>query len=204
MICKLCLRFPACTIFCKLCLRFPACSMICKVCLRFPTCSMICKLCLRLPACTMICKLCLRFPACTMICKLCLRFPACTIVPKTRQHVAVTLNHQSPTTEEEKGLRLECQALPSAPPRTPNDTCVTNDYVSNPQRQSIVFIFLCAETSLWISGKTSALIAADPGSKPALPVGIFPGSRHTSDFKTGTPVAKLPDNFLYRVSTGTG
>ena len=34
--------------------------------------------------------------------------------------------------------------------------------------------------------------------------GIFPGSRHTSDSKTGTPVAALPGVCLYRVSTGTG
>ena len=42
-----------------------------------------------------------------------------------------------------------------------------------------------------------------PGSNPAC-AGIFPGSSHTSDLKTGTPVATLPGAWRYRVSTGTG
>ena len=42
-----------------------------------------------------------------------------------------------------------------------------------------------------------------PGSNPAC-AGIFSGSSHTSDFKTGTPVATLPGAWRYRVSTGTG
>ena len=32
----------------------------------------------------------------------------------------------------------------------------------------------------------------------------FSGSSHTSDLKTGTPVATLPGTWHYRVSTGTG
>ena len=42
-----------------------------------------------------------------------------------------------------------------------------------------------------------------PGSNPAC-AGIFSGSSHTSDLKTGTPVATLPGAWCYRVSTGTG
>ena len=42
-----------------------------------------------------------------------------------------------------------------------------------------------------------------PGSNPAC-AGIFSGSSHTSDLKTGTPVATLPDAWRYMVSTGTG
>ena len=34
--------------------------------------------------------------------------------------------------------------------------------------------------------------------------GIFSGSSHTSDFKTGTPVSTLPGAWHYRVSAGTG
>ena len=42
-----------------------------------------------------------------------------------------------------------------------------------------------------------------PGSNPAC-AGIFPGQSHTSDLKTGTPVATLPGAWRYRVSAGTG
>ena len=42
-----------------------------------------------------------------------------------------------------------------------------------------------------------------PGSNPVC-AGIFSGSSHTSDLKTGTPVATLPGAWRYRVSTGTG
>ena len=42
-----------------------------------------------------------------------------------------------------------------------------------------------------------------PGSNPAC-AGIFSGSSHTSDLKTGTPVATLPGAWRYRVSAGTG
>ena len=42
-----------------------------------------------------------------------------------------------------------------------------------------------------------------PGSNPACD-GIFSGSSHTSDLKTGTPVATLPGAWRFRVSTGTG
>ena len=41
-----------------------------------------------------------------------------------------------------------------------------------------------------------------PDSNPA--GGIFPGLSHTSDLKTGTPVATLPDAWRYRVSAWTG
>ena len=34
--------------------------------------------------------------------------------------------------------------------------------------------------------------------------GIFSGSCHTSDFKTGTPVSTLPGAWHYRVSAVTG
>ena len=46
--------------------------------------------------------------------------------------------------------------------------------------------------------------AVDLDSIPASPVGIFSRSSHTSDLKTGTPVAILPGAWLYRVSAGTG
>ena len=42
-----------------------------------------------------------------------------------------------------------------------------------------------------------------PGSNPAC-VGLFSGSSHISDLKTGTPVATQPDAWYYRVSAGTG
>ena len=41
------------------------------------------------------------------------------------------------------------------------------------------------------------------GSNPAC-AEIFSGSSHTSDLKTGTPVATLPGAWHYRVSAGTG
>ena len=42
-----------------------------------------------------------------------------------------------------------------------------------------------------------------PGSNPAC-AEIFPGSRHTSDLKIGTPVATLLGAWHYRVCAGTG
>ena len=42
-----------------------------------------------------------------------------------------------------------------------------------------------------------------PGSNPAC-AGIFSESSHTSDSKTGTPVATLPGAWRYRISAGTG
>ena len=42
-----------------------------------------------------------------------------------------------------------------------------------------------------------------PGSNPTF-AGIFSGTSHTSDLKSGTPVATLPGAWRYRVSTGTG
>ena len=40
-------------------------------------------------------------------------------------------------------------------------------------------------------------------SNPAC-AGIFSGSSHTSDLKTGIPVLTLPGAWRYRVSAGTG
>ena len=51
------------------------------------------------------------------------------------------------------------------------------------------------------AGRQYALIARP--SNPAC-AGIFSGSSHTSDLKTGTPVATLPGAWRYRVSAGTG
>ena len=51
--------------------------------------------------------------------------------------------------------------------------------------------------------KASASRAGDPGFESRWG-GIFSGSSHTSDLKTGTPVATLPGAWRYRVSTGTG
>ena len=51
--------------------------------------------------------------------------------------------------------------------------------------------------------KVSPLRAEDPGSNPAC-AGIVLGSSHTSDLKTGTPVATLPGTWHYKVSAGTG
>ena len=53
--------------------------------------------------------------------------------------------------------------------------------------------------------KASVSRAEDPGfESPAPCCGIFSGSSHTSDLKTGTPVATLPGAWRYRVSAGTG
>ena len=52
--------------------------------------------------------------------------------------------------------------------------------------------------------KTSTSRAADLGSNPAFPRGDCYRSSHTSDFKTGTPVAALPGAWRYRVRVGTG
>ena len=51
--------------------------------------------------------------------------------------------------------------------------------------------------------KASASRAEDPGFKSHLRRDVS-GSSHTSDFKTGTPVATLPGVWRCRVSTGTG
>ena len=55
----------------------------------------------------------------------------------------------------------------------------------------------------WPSGKASASRAEDPGFESRLRRDFF-GSSHTSDLKIGTPVATLPVDWRYRVSTGTG
>ena len=52
--------------------------------------------------------------------------------------------------------------------------------------------------------KVSASRAADPGFDFRLRSRDFSGSSHTSDLKTGTPVASLPGAWYCRVSTGTG
>ena len=57
---------------------------------------------------------------------------------------------------------------------------------------------------LGLEVKASALRVEDPGFKSCLHCGIFSGSSHTSDLKTGTPMATLPGTWRYRVSTGTG
>ena len=49
----------------------------------------------------------------------------------------------------------------------------------------------------------SASGAEDPGFESRLRQD-FSGSSHTSDLKTGTPVATLPDAWRYRVIAGTG
>ena len=51
--------------------------------------------------------------------------------------------------------------------------------------------------------KASASGAEDPGFESRLRRD-FSGSSHTSDFKTGTPVATLPGAWRYRISAGTG
>ena len=51
--------------------------------------------------------------------------------------------------------------------------------------------------------KVSTSGAEDPGYESRLRRD-FSGSSHTSDFKTGTPVAPLPGAWHYRVSAGTG
>ena len=70
----------------------------------------------------------------------------------------------------------------------------------------------CATTSVrvYITNRLVGLVVRHPpqerkipGSNPACD-GIYPGSSHTSDFKTGTPVATLPGAWHYRVSAGTG
>ena len=51
--------------------------------------------------------------------------------------------------------------------------------------------------------KVSTSRAEDPGFESRLQWD-FSGSSHTSDLKIGTPVATLPEAWLYRVSAGTG
>ena len=56
----------------------------------------------------------------------------------------------------------------------------------------------------WSSGKASTLRMAALGTMPAFPLGAFSRSSHTSDLKTGTPIATLPGAWHHRVSAGTG
>ena len=57
-------------------------------------------------------------------------------------------------------------------------------------------ICLVVKASFLESGRSRVPIPLAPG--------FFPGSSHTSDLKTGTPVATLPGAWRYRVSAGTG
>ena len=52
--------------------------------------------------------------------------------------------------------------------------------------------------------KASTSRTADLGFDSSLRRGDFSGSSHTSDFKTGAPIAALPGTWRYRVSAGTG
>ena len=52
--------------------------------------------------------------------------------------------------------------------------------------------------------KASVSRAEDPGVRIPLAPGIFSGSSHTSDIKTGTLMATLPGASCYTVSAGTG
>ena len=60
-----------------------------------------------------------------------------------------------------------------------------------------------ADHFLGLVVKASASRVEDPGFESCLRQD-FSGLSHTSDFKTGTPVATLPGIWCYRVSTGTG
>ena len=66
------------------------------------------------------------------------------------------------------------------------------------------FMLISAVSLCWPNGKVSASRVADLGSIPAFAVGSCSKSSHTSDLKTGTPVATLPGTKRYRVSAGTG
>ena len=66
---------------------------------------------------------------------------------------------------------------------------------------SIVGLSPCHLVGLVV--KASAPRAEDPGFESLLRR-YFSGWSHTSDSKTGTPVATLPGAWRYRVSTGTG
>ena len=52
--------------------------------------------------------------------------------------------------------------------------------------------------------EASASRAADPGFDSRLRRDFCSGSSHTSDLKTGCPVATLPGAWCYRVSPGAG
>ena len=52
--------------------------------------------------------------------------------------------------------------------------------------------------------KASASRAEDPGFESRLRRDFFSGSSHTSDLKSGTPVATLPGAWRYKVGAGTG
>ena len=81
----------------------------------------------------------------------------------------------------------------------------------------LFFSFFCVYLSIYLSAclstcldrlaglvvKASASGAEDPGFESRLRRD-FSGSSHTSDLKTGTPVAYLPGAWHYRVSAGTG
>ena len=61
----------------------------------------------------------------------------------------------------------------------------------------------CVTTSLALWFRHPPRERKIPGSNPVC-AGIFPGSSHTSDFKSGTPVATLPGAWRYRIWAGIG
>ena len=63
--------------------------------------------------------------------------------------------------------------------------------------------FPCGDRLVCLIVKASASRAENPVFESRL-LRDFSGSSHTSDLKTGTPVATLPGAWLYRVSAGTG
>ena len=65
------------------------------------------------------------------------------------------------------------------------------------------FPSLCVDCLVGLVVKASASRAEGHGFESCL-LRDFSGSSHTSDLKTGTPVATLPGAWHYRVSTGTG
>ena len=66
----------------------------------------------------------------------------------------------------------------------------------------------------WNTGKNTGTVirtgtqpysrAAGLGLIPTFPVGLFPWSNHTSDFKFGSTEATLPGAWHYNISAGTG
>ena len=64
-----------------------------------------------------------------------------------------------------------------------------------------ILYHITASLALWL--KRLPRERKIPGSN-ATPDGIFLGSRHTSDFNIGTPVATLPGSWRYGINDGTG
>ena len=65
-----------------------------------------------------------------------------------------------------------------------------------------VFVYMDRLVGLVVKASTSR--SENLGSILACADGIFSGSSHTSNLKTGTPVATLPSAWCCRVSAGTG